>query len=185
MTVSEFEFRNNVLVVEVASPRFAFSYEDKGRIQIGDCEWCSTRRELKVICACKRVKYCSKACQDRDQRFHMPKCSAQADAELNSVSVQARSGRGNNGIVGLNNLGNTCYMNSSLQCLSNTYELTNFFLEGRFNFINDLPVKNVLGTEGRLVMAYAKLLNEMWNMNDRSVAPSMFKRILGEYAPTF
>ena len=76
-------------------------------------------------------------------------------------------------------------MNSSLQCLSNTYELTNFFLEGRFSFINDLPVKNVLGTEGRLVMAYAKLLNEMWNLNASSVAPSMFKRILGEYAPIF
>jgi len=56
-------------------------------------------------------------------------------------------------------------MNSSLQCLSNTYELTNFFLESRFKFISELPVKNVLGTEGRLVMAYAKLINEMWNMN--------------------
>lgn len=76
-------------------------------------------------------------------------------------------------------------MNSSLQCLSNTYELTNFFLESRFSFINDLPVKNVLGTEGRLAMAYAKLINEMWNMNSNTVAPSMFKRILGEYAPTF
>ena len=34
-------------------------------------------------------------------------------------------------------------------------------------------------------MAYAKLINEMWNMNQSSVAPQMFKRILGEYAPTF
>lgn len=34
-------------------------------------------------------------------------------------------------------------------------------------------------------MAYAKLINEMWNLNSNSVAPQMFKRILGEYAPTF
>ena len=34
-------------------------------------------------------------------------------------------------------------------------------------------------------MAYAKLINEMWNLGSHSVAPSMFKRILGEYAPTF
>ena len=76
-------------------------------------------------------------------------------------------------------------MNSSLQCLSNTYELTKYFLESRFDFIQKLEQKNPLGTDGRLVMAYAKLINEMWNLNQRTVAPSMFKRILGEYNPTF
>ena len=32
------------------------------------------------------------------------------------------------GVVGMKNLGNTCFMNSSLQCLSNTTPLTDYFL---------------------------------------------------------
>ena len=76
-------------------------------------------------------------------------------------------------------------MNSSLQCLSNTFELTKYFLENRWTFINDLEETNPLGTEGRLVTSYAKLVNEMWNGTSRSCAPNLFKRMLGQYAPNF
>ena len=59
----------------------------------------------------------------------------------------------NKGLCGLSNLGNTCFMNSALQCLSNTTELTKYFLYGIYK--GEINYKNALGTQGRLVAAYA------------------------------
>ena len=76
-------------------------------------------------------------------------------------------------------------MNSSIQCLSNTYELNKFFLDRRYKSLIERSYKNPLGTEGRIVQAWAKLINEMWKGNSQVVRPDLFKRILGQYNVTF
>lgn len=134
MTVDEKEFKEEVVFVEYGHPAFTYKFEKKERIVVGICEWCNRRNQLETICVCKRVRYCNNECLEKDKRFHMPNCSAQVDGELNAVKMQ-KSRNAKDGLVGLSNLGNTCYMASSLQCLSNTYELTRFFLEQRFKFI--------------------------------------------------
>ncbi len=56
-------------------------------------------------------------------------------------------------MVGLKNLGNTCYMNSGLQCLSNTKEITDYFMKDDFK--SHINHSNPLGTKGNLACAYA------------------------------
>jgi hypothetical protein len=108
---------------EKRSDTFAFKYTKK-ELTIGTCEWCNSRAVLNYVCKCGIVKYCNELCWTKDRKYHQDKCTANADDSLKMGSGPTMSSYSKQGKVGLSNLGNTCYMNSSIQCLSNTYEMT-------------------------------------------------------------
>ena len=72
-----------------------------------------------------------------------------------SSLVGSSSGR-----AGLGNLGNTCFMNSSLQCLAHTAPLSAYFLDGRY--ASELNRESPYGQKGELAEAYAALLKQLY-----------------------
>ena len=87
------------------------------------------------------------------------------------------------GLCGGKNLGNTCFMNSSIACLSNCLELTCYFLSGEYK--KDINKENHLGMGGVLAESWGNLLRQYWVENTRVGNPADFKRAIGNKVKMF
>ena len=82
---------------------------------------------------------------------------ASAEGTENSNRRQRRKrppGSVARGLVGLSNLGNTCYMNSALQCLLNTPTLTEYFLT--------CPALVANAERNAMSRSFKKLVDDIW-----------------------
>ncbi|KXS13937.1 cysteine proteinase [Gonapodya prolifera JEL478] len=74
--------------------------------------------------------------------------------------------------TGLKNMGNTCYINSTVQCLSGLVPLAAYFWYGRFR--RDLNRGNPLGTGGIVAERFAGLVQQLWRGDLNFVVPEEF-----------
>jgi ubiquitin C-terminal hydrolase len=86
------------------------------------------------------------------------------------------------GLIGLDNLGNTCFMNSAVQCLAHTSKLVDYFLG---DFYKEINHNNPLGLKGELAYSFGDLLRKLWALDRTPVAPRQFKGKLARFAPQF
>lgn len=156
------------------------------------------REEIPLIslCYCKSKCHCGQrlALPGRQSRFTPKKT---LNTTINVLSPRAANaainvnGDPNNtvgisqypGMTGLSNLGNTCFISSVIECLSNTPIFASYFISNRYE--QDLNKDNPLGNHGILAIEFAHLLQELWNGQFTVVTPRRFKAAIAEFAPQF
>ncbi|KAL4065925.1 hypothetical protein V8B97DRAFT_1865268 [Scleroderma yunnanense] len=85
--------------------------------------------------------------------------------------------------AGLKNLGNTCYMNATIQCLHATVPFARFFTDGRWK--GAVNMLNPLGTKGGLAQAFANILYEMSHSELPHLTPLNFRKSICHHASQF
>ena len=84
--------------------------------------------------------------------------------------------------IGLNNIGATCYMNATIQCLSHTVKLTNYFL-------NPKNEKFINSNDKQFSKEFYEVLKRLWikqyNNNNSNYSPNKLKEVISEMEPLF
>ena len=134
-----------------------------------NCDIC----DLSLFCS----KKCSKESEDHMRLHNQMSQFLEKQfvlSDLLSLDLESiLSDSTNYGRVGLINMGNTCYLNSALQCLSNTEDLTKYFLKKYFK--TEINCGSSLGSKGFISGEYYKFINRIWNGGEKEFCPKEFR----------
>ena len=108
----------------------------------------------------------------------------ESDTESDSDADEVNENILSQGVIGLQNLGNTCYLNAAVQCLSHSTPLTQYFLSNVF--VHEINKTNFMGNQGRVACAFAALLRAAWNSKPYSIhTPRNLKALVTLVNPLF
>lgn len=132
---------------------------------------------------CKRlpscpIKFCTKKCKKRDKdhalyhKFFNELLSVNFNIELlYDLSLEDfLNSNSKHGLISLIDLGNTSFMNSTLQCLSHCEILTVYFLSNLYK--NEINSNKKFGSGGEISNCYYDFLYKAW-IEDKSVNQSL------------
>ena len=160
-----------IFTIIIEESPFFFITEDM-IYRLGSCTKCSYKQITYNACECKNCFFCLESCEKiyREKRNeHFKTCKIHLMSTFSNENKKYYHNDNNDELIfsltGLANLGNTCYMNSALQCLRAIKELTDYFL----NYFDEdkLNKTNLMGTGGLLALAYANYIFKM-NSNDKN-----------------
>ncbi|KAI1889693.1 hypothetical protein AGOR_G00165580 [Albula goreensis] len=86
-------------------------------------------------------------------------------------------------LTGLRNLGNTCYMNSVLQCLCSTVPMAEYFNKNYYQ--DDINRANILGHKGEVAEEFGVIMKALWSGLYKCISPWDFKGTIGKLNDQF